>query len=402
MRFPIKKIYTVYLFSIFLMIDEFVLHMSNDIYLPALPKIAFDFHTTINYIQLTITIWLVGAASFQWILGPLSDKYGRRPIMFLGLLIFLLSTIACALSTYLWILFVGRFFQGVAVSCFMIASYASVNELFDDHTALHIIAWLSIMQVLAPIIGPIVGGVILHFYSWGSIFWSLAISVIIGSVGLWLCMPESNVKAQESLHPIEVGRSYLNILRNKQFIITAMPTILLYSGIILWITASAFILIDLYHVEPNYFGIVQLPIFISYIIGSTILKGFIKKVTAEHLAIFGLSISSISALLLLFFVKLGDLSLSTIIILISLYTFGCGFANAPLTRLTLTSSTERMGITTAVFYMKLASLGALVSFIISMVQQSSLIPFAIILAFIILSAWLMNYFRHLFFNTTQW
>ncbi len=161
------------LFPLFLIVYEFCTNMSNDMYLPALALIASDLGTKINLVQLTITAWLAGNTAVQLIIGPLSDRYGRRPILFGGGFLFLLSTLGCALAPSLALLIFFRFLQGIGVCTMMVSGYASIHDLYNDKKAIHILVWMGTAAVLAPAIGPVLGGVLLLVTDWRVIFLSL-------------------------------------------------------------------------------------------------------------------------------------------------------------------------------------------------------------------------------------
>ena len=161
------------LFPIFLILYEFCTNMSNDMYLPALPIISEAFSASANLVQLTITAWLAGDTAVQLIIGPLSDRFGRRPILFGGGLLFLIFAPWCALAPTLPILILSRFVQGIGVCTMMVAGYASIHDLYDDKRAIHILVWMGSAAVIAPAIGPVFGGLILTVASWRTIFYVL-------------------------------------------------------------------------------------------------------------------------------------------------------------------------------------------------------------------------------------
>lgn len=121
-----------------LVLYEVLIYLSMDAYMPAFPMIADDFHASANIVQLTATAWMFGALSVQLLFGPLSDRYGRRPILLLSGVIYIVSTTFCMMATNIHFLLVARFFQGSAMPAMYIAGYAAINEYFDSNQAIKI------------------------------------------------------------------------------------------------------------------------------------------------------------------------------------------------------------------------------------------------------------------------
>ncbi|MFN7097907.1 MAG: MFS transporter, partial [Gammaproteobacteria bacterium] len=142
------------IFPILLALYEVVTYLSNDMYLPALPQLANDLHTTNALAQLSLTTWFLGAASMQLILGPISDRYGRKPVLLIGGIFFVIATLICAMTPDMTTMLIARFFQGCAVCSVTVAGYATIHELYDQKAAMKALALMGSITVLAPAFGP--------------------------------------------------------------------------------------------------------------------------------------------------------------------------------------------------------------------------------------------------------
>lgn len=152
--------------------------LATDMYLPALPQMTLDFATTPSIIQLTLTSWLIGLAIGQVIAGPLSDIYGRtRPLVF-GLIIFTISSVACIFAPSIELFIFARFIGGFAASSALVVSRAIASDIYKGTMLTKFLATVMIIQGLAPIIAPVLGGQLLRFFSWISVFVILTLAGI--------------------------------------------------------------------------------------------------------------------------------------------------------------------------------------------------------------------------------
>jgi len=380
-----KSLRVLYLFPLFLILYEFTINMSNDMYIPAMPELSRIFGASSGVIAFTITTWLLGDSSVQLLLGPLSDKRGRRPVIFIGGIVFIIATLICGLATSIWVFLVARFFQGMAVASLMVAGYAAIHEEFEEETAIHILSYMGCAAVVAPMIGPMLGGFVLMTYSWRMIFYVLVVLAILSLLGLYLVMPETNRDPNpHALHPKSMIEIYRRILRTRGFLFASLPAALIYSGIIVWIAISPFLLIEELHINPETFGFWQIPIFASYIIGAQVMKSLTSHFRPYYLCLIGLIIALISTLF--FFAFSATLSLPAMLIPMCGYACGGGFASAPLTRISMTSTEEKVGAVSALFYLKMAATGSLMSFIAGLIYSGSHAPIALLLLAITLLA----------------
>ncbi len=381
------------LFPVFLILYEFCTNMSNDMYLPALPIISHDFGTSLLLVQLTITAWLAGDTAVQCVVGPLSDRYGRRPVLFGGGILFLLSTLGCALSPNLAILIIARFLQGIGVCTMMVAGYASIHDLYSDKQAIHVLAWMGSAAVIAPAIGPVFGGLLLLVADWRVIFFILFALSAIALTALWFMMPEStSFFSRYRFNVKNLITSYRKILSNPSFMLSASAFGLLYGGVFGWITVSPFILMETLKLSPTEFGYLQLPVFGAYIVGAQVVKRLMDKFKIEELIFSGLTIAALSGIVLVICSLLAPSNLWSFILPMMGYTMGFGVAGAPLNRTTLTSTSEQKGTSIAVFYLTMMGIGTIISLILSIINETLFLA-CLVIALTVLLSFFLNVFR---------
>ncbi|MDO5537916.1 MAG: multidrug effflux MFS transporter [Desulfovibrionaceae bacterium] len=158
--------------------------LSIDLYLPALPIMSQQLEASPDLVNLTLSCFMLLFALSMLIWGPLSDKYGRRPILFAGLGLYIAASLGCALAGNIWQLIVGRSLQAVGSGALGAVTMAIVKDVFRGRVMENVLTAIQTMTILAPMLAPVLGGVLLTFTSWRGIFWILT---ICGAAGFACC-----------------------------------------------------------------------------------------------------------------------------------------------------------------------------------------------------------------------
>lgn len=227
--------------------------LSIDMYLPAFQKISSDFGVSVSNVELSLSSFFIGLSIGQLIYGPLSDRYGRKKPLYVGLFLYALASIGCALATSIETLIFLRFLQALGGCAGMVISRAMVRDLFNHRDSAKVFSILMLIMGLAPILAPLVGGQLVNHYQWQSIFWVSSILSLVCLAIIYFRMPET---ANNKATP-EVSRTfanYLDILRDKEFMRNALAGGTLQAGMFAYITGSSFVFIELFGVKPEHFG----------------------------------------------------------------------------------------------------------------------------------------------------
>lgn len=353
------------LFPILLVLYEIATYLSNDMYLPALPDMMKDINLSLQQAQLTLTTWFVGAASMPLIMGVVSERFGRRPVLLIGGVIYILATIACAITSNNHFLLIARFIEGAAIPSMTVAGYACIHELFDQKEAIRILALMGSITVLAPALGPLLGSIVLYLTSWRGIFWFIACLALIAIALLTRWMPETH--PPEKRHPIHLGvllKQYGRALCTKKFMFLMLVIGFNFIGFIVWITASPLLLIDTFHYSPFAFGIVQAIVFGAYIFGNYWVKYILEWAGVKKLIYIGLSISLLGGVLAFGAAYFLPHTIYPILFAMTVYSFGSALSFAPLNRMIIEACDEPMGVRMALFtvlWNGFAVLGSLIS-----------------------------------------
>lgn len=162
--------------------------LAVDMYLPGLPALERTLQTDLGGVQRTLSVFFLGLAIGQLILGPLSDRYGRRGPLLVGNLLFIAASIACALASTIDTLIAARFVQAFGSCAGMVISRAMVRDLFEPREGARVMSLLMLVTGVAPILAPLLGGYILAVFDWHAIFWLMAgiAMLVMIAARLWL------------------------------------------------------------------------------------------------------------------------------------------------------------------------------------------------------------------------
>ncbi|MEB1031377.1 MULTISPECIES: multidrug effflux MFS transporter [Citrobacter] len=275
--------------------------LSTDIYLPAMPTMAGDLN---GNVELTVTGFLVGFAIAQLIWGPISDHLGRRTPLFIGMVLFIIGSAGCALSTDITQIVFWRVFQALGACTGPMLARAMIRDLFARTRAAQMLSTLVLVMAIAPIAGPLIGGQIIRLSTWHSIFWLLvAIGVLMFISLLWLpeTLPEERrVKASLA----GAFRHYRALLTNGRFMRYTLSLTFYYVGAYAFITGSPFVYIRYYHVDPQHYGWLFALNIVGVMAMSAVNRRLVQRHALEQLLKYATMLAALAAVALALLVKL--------------------------------------------------------------------------------------------------
>ncbi|MEB1611111.1 Bcr/CflA family multidrug efflux MFS transporter [Xanthomonas campestris pv. campestris] len=228
--------------------------VSTDMYLPALPAIGRALHTSAAGIELTFSAFLVGFSLGQLLWGPISDRYGRRLPIAVGLVLFTLGSVGCALSTTVTQMMLWRVVQALGACVGPVLSRAMVRDLYGREQSARMLSTLILIMGVAPLLGPLLGGQVLAFWSWQGIFWILA-GVGLLTLASITMLPESLPPSRRATTPLRhTFADYLQLLGDVRLMGYALAGGFFYAGAYAFIVGTPFVYIEYYHVSPQAYG----------------------------------------------------------------------------------------------------------------------------------------------------
>ena len=185
-----------------------------NMFLPSLPHIAREFQSDYGAANLAIAGYAAAAAILQLVMGPLSDRFGRRPVLLLALIVFVLASIGCALATNIWSFLLYRLTQATVIACYSV-SLAVIRDCYPEQKAASLIGYVAMAWSLAPMLGPVIGGALDQAFGWRANLWVLATLGSAVLLSCWKGLPETNLLRSVTI--LQAFASYPELLRSQRF-----------------------------------------------------------------------------------------------------------------------------------------------------------------------------------------
>jgi DHA1 family bicyclomycin/chloramphenicol resistance-like MFS transporter len=228
--------------------------LSIDMYLPAFPNIGRDLSASSAQVELSLSSFFIGLAMGQLIYGPLSDRYGRKKPLLVGMSVYFVSCFACAYSHSIHMLIFFRVLQALGGCSGMVIARAIVRDVFEKQRAAQIFSLLMLVMGVAPVLGPLVGGYVVKYFGWRAIFEVLGTLSLISSICSLLFLPETHPASRERPSIVSSLRASVVILRDKEFLGYALTGGTVMAGMFSYIAGSPFVFINLFGVRQERFG----------------------------------------------------------------------------------------------------------------------------------------------------
>lgn len=280
--------------------------LSTDLYLASLPNLASDFATTPAAVQQTLSLFVFGFGTAQLVSGPLSDRYGRRPVLIGGLAVYLLASLACALAPSLDWLVAARFAQAIGCCTAVVVARAVIRDAYAPAEGARVLAKASSLLALAPIFGPILGGYLQVAFGWRAAFVALALAGLAVWVAAMRHMKESNRQPNlEAMRLANLAATYRDVLRTPAFWAYALPGSISYASIFVFISGTPFVLIKVLGVATQYYGYLFAFGVCGYLGGTLICRRLLGRIGVARVLALGTTVGLLGGLGFLLLVLAG-------------------------------------------------------------------------------------------------
>jgi len=299
--------------------------LSTDLYLPSLPGIARDLMAEASAVQLTLSVFLLGFAVGQILYGPLSDRFGRRPVLLGGIAIYLAGTAACALAPTIQALIAARFAQAVGACSGVVLARAIVRDLFAPERAASVMAYMGSAMAIGPMVGPVIGGQLEIRFGWRANFILLALFGAAMLVAVLATMQETNRNRDPSaLSPRRMLGNFRDMLRARRFLGCTLTATFVYGGLFTFISVSSFVLIDVVGLTPDLYGFCFAAMVVGYMVGALSAGRVVQHLGVDRVMLSGGILAGGSGVVLAILSVLAGRAIGVVEIVVPMMVYGAG------------------------------------------------------------------------------
>ncbi len=361
--------------------------LTIDMYLPAFPQLADDLDASTSAVQLTLTGMLGGLAFGQLVIGPLSDAFGRRRPLLLGLVAHLLASLACAVAPSVELLSVVRVVQGFSGAAISVVALATVRDLFSGSAVARTMSRLMLVIGLAPILAPSLGGLILQWTDWRGIFVVLAVAALllvgVAFFGLEESLP---VERRRSARVRATLRTYRSLFHDRTFVALVLIAGLMFSSLFVYVSGASFVLQEGYGLDATTFALVFGANSLALTAASQLNPRLIGRFGTANVLTFAIGMSAVSATALIVAGATGLGGLAGVLAPMMLVLAAAGLAMPNTPALALTRHGEAAGTASALLGFSQFGVGAVVAPLVGLFGGTSAVPMGAMMLLVTLAA----------------
>jgi MFS transporter, DHA1 family, multidrug resistance protein len=354
---------------------------SIDTYLSGFPSIATDLKVTVDDVSYSLSSFFIGISMGQLIYGPLLDRFGRKTPLIIGLVIYFLASVGCAMATSIEMLIALRFLQALGGCVGMVAPRAIVRDSFPVEESAKIFSTLILILGVSPIIAPTVGSYMITALGWHSVFW------LQGGMGLLLFLAVVFMLAESkmpdptiSLKPQHIIPSFFNIFRNPQFFTYAIAGSMVSGGVYAYLSGSPFIFMKIYKVTEQQYGWIFGLLAGGLILSSQLNNLALRKYRSEQIISVILTIQTIIGVILCLFSAFDWLNLYSLILLIFVFLCCQGFSFPNSSALSLAPFSKEAGSASALLGAIQMGIGSLSAALVGVLSNGTSLPMTGVMA----------------------
>ena len=354
---------------------------SIDMYLPGFPTIATDLHTTVDNVSYSLSSFFIGICVGQLICGPLLDRFGRKRPLYIGLVIYILASLACAISNSVELLIGFRFLQALGGCVGMVAPGAIVRDVFPVKENAKIFSLLILILGVSPIVAPTAGSYVIAAFGWHAVFIVLALITALLLIAVIFLLPESKQPDPSmSLRPKPILNNFLFVLKQPQFFTYAFAGATAAAGLFAYLAGSPFVFMKIFNVSEQQYGWIFGLVAAGLITSSQLNNVLLRKYDSAQIIKTVLLVQTIVGLFLCFGSIFEWLNLYSTIFLIFLFLSCQGFSFPNSSALSLAPFTKEAGSASALMGALQMGFGAVASALVGTINNGTTVPMTGVMA----------------------
>jgi len=268
--------------------------IAMNIYLPALPRVQAYFGTSVADVNLTVSLPLIAFAIGVFVYGPVSDRFGRRPVILGGQLVFALGNLLCLFAPSFGMLLAGRVVQALGTSAGLVVARAMLGDLYGREKMARMLAYLTMIIVIGPTVSPLIGGFVTEAFGWHALFGLLLATNFAILAVVWRFLPETRSDADRRQGASGLARMSLAVVRQPTFLGLALQSGMIFSVFLAFISIVPYVMVSLGHSSTEY-GLWYLAVAIGYFLGNWVVTRFATRAGLRRLIEMGMAIQLVSA-----------------------------------------------------------------------------------------------------------
>jgi DHA1 family bicyclomycin/chloramphenicol resistance-like MFS transporter len=301
-----------------------VAQISISIYLPSMPDLVVVFGTDAPTVQLTLTAYMLGAAVSQLIVGPLSDRFGRRPVLLWGLSLDILASVAAMVAPTIGAFLVARLFQSMGAMAGPVIGRAIVRDRFDRARAAQVMAYVSLALAISPALAPVLGAFVHEAVGWRGNFGLIALFGMLIATLAFLHLGETNTHMQTGAGVGKLAGNYRRLAASPAFLAYALVTSLVFGAMFAFLAQAPFVFIELLGYSPKQYAGFSAITVCGFALGSWMATKLTLRLGIDRMILLGLAPVLAGAALLVSLAFALPLSAGALIGPITLILFGMG------------------------------------------------------------------------------
>lgn len=360
--------------------------IAMNIYLPALPRVQAYFGTSVADVNLTVSLPLIAFAIGVFVYGPVSDRFGRRPVILGGQLVFALGNLLCLFAPSFGMLLAGRVVQALGTSAGLVVARAMLGDLYGREKMARMLAYLTMIIVIGPTVSPLIGGFVTEAFGWHALFGLLLATNFVILAVVWRFLPETRSDADRRQGASGLARMSLAVIRQPTFLGLALQSGMIFSVFLAFISIVPYVMVSLGHSSTEY-GLWYLAVAIGYFLGNWVVTRFATRAGLRRLIEMGMAIQLVSAVGGAGLVLAGFWQPAALFLPMGVLSFGQGLALPNITASAVALAPRTPGAASSMLSFSQQLIGAIAVQGMAVFATSTPVPIYIFMVGASLAAW---------------
>ena len=298
--------------------------LALNIFVPSMPGLQSEFGVSYGVVQLTLTLYIIGMAVCQLAYGPLSDRFGRRPVLLAGMALFVVASLLAAFATSIAMLIAARLLQAIGGASGLVLSRAIVRDLYDRDRSASVLGYITMAFVVAPMLAPTVGGLLDQVAGWRSIFVLLALLGAVALAATWHKLPETNRNLAPSIRLAGLASGYMSLLRMPSFLAYGFTLGFSSAVFFAFVAGAPYVMVVVLGFQPLDYGLWFIMVSLGYMFGNFLSGRYSQRLGTDRMVTIGNLFTLAAGLAGLAFVMAGAISPLTLFLPMLLAALGNG------------------------------------------------------------------------------